>query len=110
MATKHIFETEEVKSFVAKMSKASQRKYDVALQTLRAEGRLRYPLGEKVSGYSNLFAIRIVTSDNERMFYCYALEDLVIILHAYQKKTQKIPISEVHKALAVRDELLGGAS
>lgn len=110
MSKKRIYETEEVKTFYAKMSLASQRKYDVALQTLREDGRLRYPFGEKISGYDNLFAIRIITSGNERMFYCYALEDVVLVLHAYHKKTKKLPPAELHKALVVRDELLGGES
>ena len=109
MARKEIYETDEVKAFAAGMSPVSKRKYALAKQKLAIDGFLRYPLAEKVIGYDNLFAIRILSNGNERMFYFYAIEDIVAIVHAYRKRTGRIPASELEKALAVKTKLTGGA-
>ena len=108
MAKKQIYETDEVKAFVAGMSQVSRRKYALARQKLALDGYLRYPLAEKVIGFENLFAIRILADGNERMFYFYAIEDIIAVVHAYRKKTKRIPASELEKALAIKKRLTGG--
>ena len=70
-------------------------------------GYLRYPEAEKFDEYENLFAIRIVTSGNERFFYCYDDGEMVIVLHSFAKRTKKTPRAELQKALRIRKELLG---
>ena len=50
MVRKNIYETEEVRTFVASMSPLSRRKYFVARQVLQDLGYLRKPEGEKVEG------------------------------------------------------------
>lgn len=107
MAEKRIYETDAVKAFAAGMSAASKRKYDNALSVLRQVGYLRYPEAEKFDDYDNLFAIRIITRGNERFFYCYDDGDMVAVLHAFAKKTDKTPLSEIRHALRIRKELLG---
>jgi len=107
MARKNIYETEEVRAFVAKMSSLSQRKYFVARQVLQDLGYLRKPEGEKVSGEDNLFAITIHAPGNERVFYCYDDGTTIFMLHAYAKRTAKIPLREKAAALAVRKRLIG---
>ena len=104
---KNIYETEAVRAFVANMSAASQRKYYVARQVLQDVGYLRKPEGEKVEGEENLFAITIHTPGNERVFYCYDDGTTIFMLHAYTKKTMKIPPREKAAALRVRKELIG---
>ena len=107
MAGKQIYETDAVKAFYEKMSAASRRKYDHALVVIRQFGYLRAPEAEKLDGYDNLFAIRIMTPGNERFFYCYDDGTMVVVLHAFSKKTAKTPLSEIRLALKVRKELLG---
>ena len=102
MARKHIYETDEVKEFVKSMSKTSIRKYIVARQVLAETGYLRAPLGEKIAGCDDMFAIRIATPGNERFFYCYAEGDFIAILHGYRKTTARIPRVELEKALALK--------
>ncbi|MBQ2625038.1 MAG: type II toxin-antitoxin system RelE/ParE family toxin [Kiritimatiellae bacterium] len=109
MSAKRIYETDEVKAFAKAMSPISQRKYALAKQKLALDGYLRYPLAEKVIGFENLFAIRILADGNERMFYFYAIEDIVAIVHAYRKKTKKIPAAELEKAVDIKRKLTGGA-
>ena len=96
-----------VKAFAAGMSTASKRKYDHALEVIRQIGYLRYPEAEKFDEYENLFAIRIVTSGNERFFYCYDDGEMVVVLHSFAKRTKKTPRAELQKALRIRKELLG---
>ena len=107
MAGKQIYETDAVKSFYGRMSAASRRKYDHALVAIRQFGYLRAPEAEKLEGYDNLFAIRIMTPGNERFFYCYDDGTMVVVLHAFSKRTMKTPTSEIRFALKVRKELLG---
>ena len=108
MASKRIYETDAVKAFAAQMSSASKRKYLLAKSVLAERGWIGYPEDEKFSQYDNLFAIRIVTRGNERFFYCYENPDLVLILHAFTKKTMKTPNAELNYALKIKKELLGG--
>jgi len=107
MARKNIYETEQVRSFVAGMSPTSRRKYVVARQVLQDVGYLHRPEGEKVEGEDNLFAITIHAPDNERVFYCYDDGTTVFMLHAYAKKTARIPLREKQTALRVRKQLIG---
>ena len=108
MARKRIYETDEVKEFVKSMPEASRRKYALARQKLAIDGFLRYPLAEKVIGQENLFAMRILSDGNERLFYFYAIEDIVAVVHAYRKKSRRIPASELEKAIAAKKKLTGG--
>ena len=110
MASKHIFETDEVKHFVSEMSPISQRKYMLARQVLCDVGYLRYPVGENVDGCDNMFVIRILTKGNERFFYCYDDGDFVVVLHGYAKTTRRIPKNELDQALRVKEQLFGGLS
>ena len=107
MARKNIVETSEVRAFAEQMSPLSRRKYDRALFGLREFGYLRMPEAEKVEGYENLFAIRIMTDGNERFFYAYDDGINIYVLHAYEKRTPKIPQSEINQALKIKRELLG---
>ena len=107
---KTVIETPAVREFASRMSPLSQRKYDRALFGLREFGYLRMPEAEKVNGYENLFAIRVMTDGNERFFYAYDTGVNAYILHAYEKRSERIPIAEINHALQIKNELLGGVS
>ena len=109
MMRKQIYQTEAVQAFADAMSMLSNRKYFRALHTLGVFGYLRSPEAEKVEDQDNLFEIRIVTDGNERFFYCYDAGTTVYVIHAFEKRTRKTPTREIAKALAIRNELLGGA-
>jgi len=72
---------------------------------LSRDGRLVTPFGEKVSGYANLFAIRITHGMNVRFFYCYDTGSTIYVIHGYEKKGNKIPHRELEKALTIKKEL-----
>ena len=107
MVKKNIYETDAVREFVATMSPLSRRKYFVARQVLQDVGYLRAPEGEKVAGEDNLYAITIHAPDNERVFYCYDDGTTIFMLHAYAKKTAKIPLREKATAIRIRKQLIG---
>ena len=81
--------------------------YFVARQVLQDVGYLRAPEGEKVAGEDNLYAITIHAPDNERVFYCYDDGTTIFMLHAYAKKTAKIPLREKATAIRIRKQLIG---
>ena len=104
---KKVIQLPDVIAFAGRMSAASQRQYYAALDVLEAEGRLKMPRGEKIDGQDNMFAIRVLTRGNERFFYCYEEENEIYVLHGYVKKTAKIPLRELKKALERRKAYFG---
>ncbi len=103
---KQILETQEAQEFVQGMNEASRKKYASCIEILEKNGKLNYPMAEKVDGADGLFAIRIMTGNNERLFYCYDDGDYVLILCGHVKKTAKIPKQELKKALVIKRRYL----
>lgn len=99
---KQVVETPEAREFAQGMKETSRKKYAACLDIIEMDGKLDYPLAEKVDGAKGLFAIRIMTAGNERMFYCYEEDDIVIVLCGYEKKTPRIPKQELQKALKIK--------
>jgi len=56
------------------------------------------PHTKKLSGIP-LWEIRVLGKDNLRVIYISPLKDSIIILHGFNKKTQKTPSKEIHIAL-----------
>lgn len=104
---KNIYQTEAVMAFADAMSAPSRRKYYAALSLLEEDGVLGYPRAEKVAGHRNLFEIRIITPGNERFFYCYDAGTTIYVVQ-FEKRTRKTPSREIAKAIAIRNNLIGG--
>ena len=51
-----------------------------------------------------LFEIRVTRGGIYRGFYAYLRGRYIVILHFFQKKTQKTPKSEIEKALKIKKE------
>lgn len=58
-------------------------------ETLALEGRLEFPEARKIA--RNLFEIRLQHQGMYRGLYAYVREDFIVILHYFQKKSQKTP-------------------
>ena len=97
--------TEQAKAFADTMPNECQIEFKLIRNKLEETGRLVAPYGEKVSGYDNLFAIRIKKGKNIRFFYCYDDGTYVWILNGYEKKSMMIPGKEIKKALNIKKEL-----
>ena len=60
---------------------------------------------KKIENIKGLFEIRIEYESNiYRIFCCFDNGNLVVLLNAFQKKTQKIPKNELQKAKKIMDD------
>jgi len=96
MAKKRYIELEQVREFKAAMPLDAKAEYESIVRKLEADGFLSAPFGEKVE--KGLFAIRITQAANERVFYVYGEGANLYGIHAYEKKTAKIPQNELKQA------------
>ena len=63
-------------------------------------------LSKKIEGVPNLFELRIRGKDNiVRLFYCFQKNRIIIVLHGFVKKTQKIPRRELELAIQRKKEI-----
>ena len=84
----------ELKSF----SRQVQLKFKTLFVILEKKGKLEEPFGKKLAGRDNLFEIRVKHDGQWRAIYAYIEKDLIIILLAFAKKTQKTPQAVLEKA------------
>lgn len=66
------------------------------IEILKTEGKLELPKGKKID--RNLFEIRVKVGGEYRGFYAYILDDVVLILHFFKKKSQKSPLRSLRLA------------
>ncbi len=58
-----------------------------------------------ITSTEGLYEIRIEYQSNiYRIFCCFDEGNLVILFNGFQKKTQKTPLSEINKAIALKKE------
>lgn len=81
-----------------KFDRVVQLKFQALFELLEAEGKLEEPYAKKLAGSTQLFELRIKYKGQWRAIYAYIQNDLIIILCAFAKKTQKTPIQELQKA------------
>ncbi|HCE46836.1 MAG TPA: hypothetical protein DET40_25090 [Lentisphaeria bacterium] len=103
MKKKQYLEFPKLKEFLAGQSVEINAEYMRITDELEQEGKLEYPQGEKVE--KDLFAIRIISAGNVRVFYVYAIQDRIYGIHGYVKKTQTIPQKELEYARKIVREL-----
>ncbi|MCK5804790.1 MAG: type II toxin-antitoxin system RelE/ParE family toxin [Lentisphaeria bacterium] len=77
--------------------------YGAIVSLLEEHGRLISPYGEKVEG--GLFAIRLTRSRNVRVFYVYVAGNEIYGIHAYEKKSRKIPQRELDRARKIMRQM-----
>ena len=99
---------DRVKDFLREQSGDVKKELNGIIWMLERDGFLAYPYGEKIEGDDELFAIRVMQSGNIRIFYVYGLNDFVFGLHAYVKKTERIPAKELKEARRALLELISG--
>ena len=85
--------TKEIDSFPREIG----ARFNDLFKILSKEGKLEMPFAKKIG--NRLFEIRIKHEGQWRSIYAYVLKNQVIILSAFQKKTQKTPKKELTKAL-----------
>ena len=60
---------------------------------------------EHITGTDGLYEIRVEFENNiYRIFCCFDKGNLVVLFNGFQKKSQKMPKSEIDKALKIKEE------
>ena len=103
MKKKHYLEFSKLKEFLEGQSVEINAEYMRITDELEQEGKREYPYGKKVE--KDLFAIRIISAGNVRVFYVYAIHERIYGIHGYVKKTQTIPQKELDYARKIVREL-----
>ena len=95
-----------VEEFIDALPEKYQRKVAGFLEMLAAEGpRLRRPYADHVRG--SLRELRIQFGRNEyRFFHFFVTGERVVLVHAFAKKTQKLPEREIETAEARMKDFL----
>lgn len=81
---------------IKKFPEAVQDEINIFLKTLANKGTLSVPDGKKIN--EELFEIRIKLNGQWRVLYAYCLENIILILSAFHKKTRQTPIREIKRA------------
>ena len=81
-----------------KFDNVIQAKAKAIVDVLARDGKLIEPFSKKIG--KDLFEIRIVSEEQYRLIYAYLIREYIIILSAFQKKTQQAPLKEIKKAKA----------
>jgi phage-related protein len=93
------FGDKPVEDFLAMLDFASRAKAVRALELLRNQQFLSSKFWKKLHGSENLWEVRVEYSGNiYRILACMGKNNRVILLHAFQKKTQKTPVKEMQIA------------
>jgi phage-related protein len=88
-----------IDKFLNSLSGKQQAKILRVFQSIKEYGlQSILPHVKKLSG-TPLWEIRILGQDNLRVIYVVPLQDTVLILHGFIKKTQKTPKKEIETAL-----------
>jgi phage-related protein len=91
----HIKALEEYHDLPPKVQKA----LEAIIKVLQRSGELREPLGKKINGYKNLYEIRIKKYGQWRSFYGYLSNNIILVTHIFNKKTQKTPQRSIKLAI-----------
>lgn len=83
---------------LAKFSRQVQFRFQALFELLAKDGKLEEPFAKKLVGVRNLFEIRVKHNGQWRALYAYIEGNVVVILSAFAKKTQKTPLIELEKA------------
>ncbi len=103
---KEVVYTKQAEEFIRSLSEDAQDRVRRAFTVLENEGRLLAPLAEKVEAYDNLYEVRVKDKTGQyRVFYAYAVADIIWALSGFHKKTQKTPLSEIRKAVKIKKEI-----
>ena len=102
---KEVLYTEEAEAFAKDLPRHSRVKLVAITSLLETQGWLNKPHAEKVEGQENLYAITIHTRDNPRVFYAYDAGTIVWLLSGYYKKTPKIPLRKLDRAVEIKRKL-----
>lgn len=87
-----------VLDFIKTLDKKTRAKVYRYIELLEKEGpNLLRPYADHVRGKIRELRVRF-SSANVRIFYFFFLGDKIVLLHAFRKKTQELPVGEIKEA------------
>mgnify|MGYP001605069865 CR=1 FL=1 len=93
---KEIFYDKNALKELRELNSEVQKEFQAYIEILALEGKLEFPEARKLA--KNLFEIRVVYEGAYRGFYAYAKKDYIVLLHFFEKKTQKTPLKNLKLA------------
>ncbi len=82
-----------------------KEKFKYVLELIKQVERVPIKFLAPMTGYDGLFEIKVEFESNiYRIFCCFDKGKLVILLNAFQKKTQKTPKNEIEKAMKLKED------
>lgn len=96
---------EYFKEFKKTLSKDVLMKIYYVFMYIMTTERIPTKFLKSIEGAKDLYEIRVEVDGNiYRIFCCFDEGNLVILFNAFQKKTQKTPLSEIEKAMRIKNE------
>ncbi|SEI46096.1 Phage derived protein Gp49-like [Dyadobacter sp. SG02] len=100
-----IFYKHYFKTFVESLPLVARTKIDRVLFLLTHIERVPEKFLKHIEGQKGLYELRIKAGSNiYRIFCCFDRGKIVILLNAFQKKTQKTPPAEIATAIKLMNE------
>lgn len=97
-------EESPTKKFITELNEKQQRKVARIISYVVKYGLISaIPHIKKLTG-TPLWEIRVLGQDNIRVFYATLLNDSILLLHGFIKKTQQTPSKEIKTALSRLNE------
>lgn len=92
--------------FIKKLSKDETNKIRRALDLFKVEDKIPSHFIKFIR--DGIYEFRVTYGNNEfRIFFIYDGDTVVVLFNAFKKKTQKLPDSEIKKAIKLKEEYYG---
>lgn len=97
---------EPVKDYINKLSANSQAKIRNKLKLLKEFGPFDLDINHVKYLKDKIWELRILGKNQHRVFWSIFNSKNIILLHAYQKKSQKIPSGHIQKAIKRKKDFI----
>lgn len=104
------YETESgicpVKEFIGGKSISNQQKIVALISFLEEEGiHLTRPYSDYLQDGIHELRVKL-SGDETRTLYFFCFEEYIILTHTFSKRSDKVPIAEINKALQYKEDFL----
>lgn len=90
-------------SFYRSLDEGAQKKFDYSLGMLKIQDRVSKKFVKFIR--EGIYEVRATHEGNiYRAFFIFDDGNIVMLFNGFQKKTQKTPISEINKAIQIKNE------
>lgn len=100
-----IFYKHYFREFFDQQDEKVQEKIDFVLDLIANVERVPEKFLKHLTGTEGLYEVRVKSGNNIFRIFCFFDEGkLVVLLHGFQKKTEKIPSKELERATGLKKE------